>query len=362
MLSGCWNIKEIQDIHYVTAIGVDFNQERKTFSVFAQILDFSNIAKLEGGVPEISPPIWVGKSEGKTIEDAIDSLTKDAQQRLFWGHISAIVLSEHVLKNHLKQSIDFVNRYREIRYNIWLFSTRDKIDRIFRAKSFFKFSALTNILHEPNELYRQRSYIRPIHFFEYLAEASTPNKTVYIPSLSLSEEHWKSDQETKQMLKISGAHFLINHQLKGWLPEAKLMGMRWMEKEVEKAKVTVLEKDEPIASVMVENLRISAEKKEGRNISLRVRGKGIMNEKLSSASLKTIERKTEKVIVSEIFNTYRQGLKVHADVLGVNRWLERWKLVGKKTVVFPYKIADVDVHIQIISTGKQKSEKINWSQ
>ncbi|MED4924717.1 hypothetical protein P9743_11110 [Anoxybacillus geothermalis] len=41
-----------------------------------------------------------------------------------------------------------------------------------------------------------------------------------------------------------------------------------------------------------------------------------MNEKLSSASLKTIERKTEKAIASEFFNTYRQGLKIHANVLG----------------------------------------------
>jgi spore germination protein KC len=362
LLSGCWNIKEIQDVNYVTAIGIDFNQERKTFTVFAQILDFSNVAKLETGFPDKSPPIWVGKSEGKTIQDAIDSLTTDAQQRLFWGHISVIVLSEQVLKNCLKQSIDFVNRYREIRYNIWLFSTRDKIDNIFRTKSFFKLSALSNILHEPNELYRQRSYILPIHFFEYLAEASTPNQTVYIPSISLSDEHWKADHKPKELLKISGAHFLINNRLMGWLPESKLTGMRWLEKEVQRSQVTVLKKDEPIASIMVENLRISAKKKEGEKIWLRVRGKGIMNEKLSSASLKTIERKTEKVIASEILRTYRQGLKIHADVLGVNNWLEGRKWIGKKTIVFPYEIAKLDVDINIISTGKLKNKEANLSQ
>jgi spore germination protein KC len=138
--------------------------------------------------------------------------------------------------------------------------------------------------------------------------------------------------------------------------------MRWLEKEVQRSQVTVLEKDEPIASIMVENLRISAKKKEGEKISLRVHGKGIMNEKLSSASLKTIERKTEKVIASEILRTYRQGLKIHADVLGVNNWLERRKWIGKKTIVFPYEIAKLDVDINIISTGKLKNKEANLSQ
>lgn len=362
MLSGCWNIKEIQDIHYVTAIGIDFNKKKNTFSVFTQILDFSNIAKLEGGTPEISPPIWVGKSEGKTVQDAIDTMTEDAQQRLFWGHISAIVLSENVLKYRLKQSLDFVSRYREIRYNIWLFSTKENVEDIFLAKSFFKLSALTNILHEPNELYRQRSYVRPLRFFEYVAEASTPNATVYLPSLQLSKGHWQSDEEKKSMLKIDGAHFLINHQLKGWLPLEDLLGMRWLEKDAEKSQVTVMENEEPLASIMVEGLRISVKKKGKKGVAIRVRGRGIMTEKLARASLPTIEKKTEKVIASEIMDTYRQGQKIHADVLEVNRLLDRWKLVGKKTVLFPYELADVDVDIHIISTGKQKNEKINLSQ
>ncbi|MCZ0756742.1 Ger(x)C family spore germination protein [Anoxybacillus sp. J5B_2022] len=362
MLSGCWNIKEIQDIRYVTAIGIDFNKKKNTFSVFTQILDFSNIAKQEGSTPEISPPIWVGKSEGKTVQDAIDTLAEDAQQRLFWGHISAIVLSENVLKYRLKQSLDFVSRYREIRYNIWLFSTRENVEAIFLAKSFFKLPALTNILHEPNELYRQRSYIRPLRFFEYVAEASTPNETAYIPSLGLSKGHWQSDEEKKSMLKIAGAHFLMNHRLKGWLPLEDLLGMRWLEKEMEKSQVTVMENGEPLASIMVEGLRISVKKKSKEGVAIHVRGRGIMTEKVARASLSAIEKKTEKVIASEIMDAYRQGQQIHADVLGVNRWLDRWKLVGKKTVLFPYQLTDVNVDIHIISTGKQKNEKINLSQ
>ncbi|MBA2879244.1 Ger(x)C family germination protein [Anoxybacillus kamchatkensis] len=354
LLNGCWNIKEIQDINYVTAIGIDFNEEKKEFVVFAQVLDFSNVAKLEGGFPEKSPPIWIGKRNGKTIQEAIDALTKEAQQRLFWGHISAIVLSERVLKTNLKQAIDFVNRYREVRYNIWLFSTREKIDRIFQAKSFFKLSALSNILHEPNELYRQYSVIRPVRFFEYLADASTTKKTVYIPSLSLSTKTWQSDNQRKPLLKISGAHFLIDHHLQGWLSESKLLGMRWLDQKMEKSSVIVIENDEPLASVTVENLRISMRTK-GKQIFLHISGKGIMNEKIKEISLKKIKHKTESIIEGEIWNTYREGLNIYADVLNVNEWLDKNKIVGGKTIIFPYEMADVSVHINIISTGKLKN-------
>ncbi|MCG6182306.1 Ger(x)C family spore germination protein [Anoxybacillus sp. LAT_38] len=353
-LSGCWNIKEIQDINYVTAIGIDLDEEKKEFIVFAQVLDFSNVAKLEGGFPEKSPPIWIGQRRGKTIQAAIDSLTKEAQQRLFWGHISAIILSEHVLKTHLKQAIDFVNRYREIRYNIWLFSTKESIDRIFQAKSFFKLSALSNILHEPNELYKQHSVIRPVRFFEYLADASPAKKTVYIPSLSLSTKTWKSDDQPQPLLKISGAHFLINHYLQGWLSESKLLGMRWLDRKMEKSSVIVVEKEEPLASITIENLRISTKVK-GDQIFLHISGKGIMNEKIKSISLKEIKNKTENIISTEIWHTYRQGLKIHADVLNVNEWIKKNKVMGKPKIIFPYQLADVSVDIHIISTGKLKN-------
>ncbi|MGR5963290.1 Ger(x)C family spore germination protein [Bacillus paranthracis] len=135
MLSGCWNIKEVQDIYYVAALGIDFKEGK--YIAYAQLLDFSNVAKLEGARPDKQPPVWIGRGEGFTITEALNQLYKDAQQRLFWGHVSTIILSERLLRQDIKDSIDFINRYREIRYNILLYATKEPIDDILKTKAFF---------------------------------------------------------------------------------------------------------------------------------------------------------------------------------------------------------------------------------
>lgn len=47
LLTGCWDIREVQDINYISAIGVDYKDGE--YIIYAQMLDFSSVAKQEGG-------------------------------------------------------------------------------------------------------------------------------------------------------------------------------------------------------------------------------------------------------------------------------------------------------------------------
>lgn len=59
--TGCWDIKTIQDTNYFTAIGFDYQNGR--YVVYAQMLDFSSVAKQEAGKAGQPPQIWVGREE-----------------------------------------------------------------------------------------------------------------------------------------------------------------------------------------------------------------------------------------------------------------------------------------------------------
>jgi hypothetical protein len=53
-LSGCWDMKSIQDTNYVAALGFDFQDGK--YVVYAQLLDFSNVSKPDfskGGAAEM---------------------------------------------------------------------------------------------------------------------------------------------------------------------------------------------------------------------------------------------------------------------------------------------------------------------
>ncbi len=79
LLTGCWDMKEAQNINFITALGVDYADGR--FIIYAQLLDFAEIAKHEGAVETGNGKVWIGKGEGKTIDEALISLYPASQQR-----------------------------------------------------------------------------------------------------------------------------------------------------------------------------------------------------------------------------------------------------------------------------------------
>ncbi len=134
--TGCWNIREVQDINYATAIGVDYSDGKCI--MYVQMLDFSSVAKLEGQQKLSEAPVWVGKGTGKSFTEAANSLYSTSQKKLLWGHVSAIVFSERILKqNKYRDVLELLDRYREIRYLVWAFSTRESIEDIFNNTPFF---------------------------------------------------------------------------------------------------------------------------------------------------------------------------------------------------------------------------------
>ncbi len=87
------------------------------------------------------PPVWVGKGEGSSFTEAANDLYSTSQQRLNLGQISAILFSERLMKeNKVGEVLELINRYREIRYLAWLFSTREPPEEILLATPFFRFS------------------------------------------------------------------------------------------------------------------------------------------------------------------------------------------------------------------------------
>ncbi len=64
-LTGCWSKYEVQNMNYVTAVGIDYADGQ--YIIYAQLLDFSTVAKLEGQQKSEQPPIWIGIGKGISV-------------------------------------------------------------------------------------------------------------------------------------------------------------------------------------------------------------------------------------------------------------------------------------------------------
>lgn len=94
--TGCWDEKEIGEVDYITTLGIDYKDEN--YIIYVQMLDFSNVAKQEVSKVSQPAPLYIGKSSGKNINDAVYNLYLTTQQQVNWSHVGAIIYSESVLK------------------------------------------------------------------------------------------------------------------------------------------------------------------------------------------------------------------------------------------------------------------------
>ncbi|MFF2480118.1 Ger(x)C family spore germination protein [Paenibacillus sp. NPDC058071] len=362
-MTGCWSSKSIQVQGYATALGIDYKEGM--FTVYVQLLDFSSIAKKEGAVLNPEAAVWVGKGMGRTLNDAVNDVYKTSQLSLFWGHITAIVLSESVLMEKGILVADMLVRYPEIRYNAWLYGTREPIDKLLSATPLFRLSPLDSILHHPEDSYKQYSMFKPILFFKYISDFKEEAVSAFLPSLALNNTQWKENEKEHPLLTIDGAFVESDRQVKGFMPRSKLLGYHWMEPKMYRAPLPVI-KDGVVygqLSVMLTKLKIKPVV-QGSTVKFRVKAKYLagMYEYDTPISAEEMTQIASDTIKKEIMETYEKALAKEVDIYNLEERLYRknptkWHELtdnGKHLFLDKQSIEKLDLKLDIVYNGKHK--------
>ncbi|MGD8192415.1 Ger(x)C family spore germination protein [Brevibacillus ginsengisoli] len=362
ILTGCWDEREIEDQSYVTSIGIDY--EKNQYAIYVQVLDFSNVAKQEGARSRGEPGVWVGKALGSTLNSAFNNLYPTAQQQVFWGHVKAIVYSERALKHQPKEIVEIINRYREMRYDIWAYSTRESLEKVFTVIPFFKLSPLASILHEPVDTYNQRSVIEPVYHYRFIRELMEPPGTTLLPTLTIDPNRWKESQKPHSLLRVNGACLFHHGKYNGYLKEPNLIGLRWVSKKTERTFVLVKLNGKAAATVVILHpkpqitYRVTGNKP---TFQIHVKAKGVLNEFLTDIPLQQLEKEVSSIIQKEIRDTYEKGLSIGVDVYHLEEKLYRedpnlWRKVkgNKDSFLQTGSLDEIGVDVSVDFTGKYK--------
>jgi spore germination protein KC len=126
LLSGCWDMREIEERIAVVAIGVDKGEEDNELRVSVQIPVPINIAGGKGGGGGGAEPVQVVSANGRTFLDAFRKLQMKVNQELFYGHTRIIVFSEEVAREGINDVIDSLRREPQVRRLLWPVIIREK--------------------------------------------------------------------------------------------------------------------------------------------------------------------------------------------------------------------------------------------
>ncbi|WP_404447084.1 Ger(x)C family spore germination protein [Sutcliffiella horikoshii] len=367
-LTSCSDIKEVQNLNYVTAIGVDFKDDE--YIGYIQLISFSS----QGGNGSSSsePSVWVSETKGKTFDEALSLAYNTSQERLLWAHVNTILVSETALEEGFHHIFDVLTRYYELRLTTWIFGTSAPIKEVFSTTSFFDQSALATVLHRPLGTYEQNSNIRPIKLQQFVRELYEPALTTYLPSISINEKHWFHNMKPDAKLEIDGAFFLKNKEFKGFYTLEVLKGLRWLSTETERAGIQVRDNEgEPDFNIVFEKNEVDIKPLEGMGpprFDVKVSLEGVIANRDANKilNLKEMEANLKEDIHKEIKELYKLGVKDNTDFFRLEHILfrnknKKWKssMEDGGSILSEGLLDEIDLNVKVIHSGALKNRTIN---
>ncbi|KMK76364.1 Ger(x)C family spore germination protein [Alkalihalobacillus pseudalcaliphilus] len=363
-LTGCWSRYEVQNMNYATAVGIDYVDGQ--YTLYVQLLDFSTVAKLEGQQKAEQPPVWVAKGEGSSFTEAANDLYSTSQQRLNWGQISAILFSERLMKeNKVGEVLELINRYREIRYLAWLFSTREPLEEILLATPFFRLSPKASILHNPEQSFRQFSILAPVRLQQFVLDSNEKARTSYIPELSLRKGQWQESNKPKELLRYSGVQVYDLNNYYGRMDLKDLSGMPWLSTHTIRVPLDLFTEEKLAAVLIAEKPKYEVTpivKLNNAYFDISVKVKAGINELHTDLTEKELTQMAQEKIEEQIRKTYQTAFKEGIDIYNLGESLYRkhphqWKSIatGKQQLVLNQdSLRHVKVEVNIVYPGRYK--------
>lgn len=362
ILNGCTKLPEIQNMAYVTAIGVDYDDGK--WIAYAQILNFSNISHSEQINIGKPVPVWVGRGEGKTLALALTDISRTAQLRVFWGHVKTLVLTENALKNEVTPIYSAINRYREVRYNILVYGTKRELPDILTQKSLLNLSPLETVMFTATQTSSGLSVIMPVTGNRILANLYEPGEPAMIPSIDIDSKDWKEDEKVRPMFHLSGGYFFHDNKMVGWMSEKDLLGMRWADRRQERMPLLVSINDSPAAILNFSSPKMVIQPVIGHGdirYNIEVKANGYVMELLEDVTMDQLKVRADEIIRKEITTTYRKAIKIKCDPFRLREALyrsapmefNRLSTIGE-FILSEDSLGKVKIDVQLSNTGKYK--------
>ncbi|QPA32652.1 Ger(x)C family spore germination protein [Thermaerobacillus caldiproteolyticus] len=363
LLTGCWGAQNIDHLVYVDSIGVDYKDDH--FIVYVQLFSFTGLAKVETGGTQEKTSVVVGKATGETFNIATDKLYTSIQRRVSWGHAKSIVFTKRALKKAVLQDVlDVLNRYNEIRHTIWVYATDEPLKKLFETTPFLHTTPYYSLLSNPEEIFKQSSFIRPIRLNLFIADINEASKTARLPYLNITTRNWEENNKEKSMLNLKGICFVDHYELQKCIDRSKLLGIRWLEKKISRTPIYVKKGNKVVASINVlnPNSKISYQIKGNTPVfNIEVSGSGSVLELREKLTETQLIRLAQKAVEDEIRSLYKLGIKYDIDILNLSEVMYRknsedWKKFSEngKIPLTDENLKKIKVEISIDTSGKEK--------
>lgn len=357
LLPGCWDEVNLQDVSYVSALGIDYVDNK--IVIYGQMINFASVAKTEA--PSSGPAeTWVGTGKGNSTLLAFYDLMRAGYATLNLEHLKTVLIHERAV-GQIEDVLDALNRQRASRYTSFIFGTTDDIENVMNTENFFNQSPLYSVLYMPRPHEKQYTSIEPLQMQLAVQTIREPKDLTLLPVINSSETHWSKRKKPITTQLISGVFVFKDFKFKGYFSEKSVIGLRWLNPEFKQVFVEAGQGGSK-GTVSVRHAKTSLEvAKAGGDprFTITLKLSGSLIEMDSEMTKEGIESSIEELVRGQIQSLFDTGRERGVDFLELEHYLYRyhnryWHEHIEKKDWLPNKgtLAEIKVEFRLTDSGK----------
>ncbi|MDQ0199625.1 Ger(x)C family spore germination protein [Neobacillus ginsengisoli] len=381
ILSACWNQKELTDLAFIMAMGIDKGKTKK-FDVSFQIVNPGNVSAGQTGGGQ-GLPIAVFKSSGDTITEAARLTTKKVSRRLYYAHTNLLVISEEIAKKDMLKIFDSLERDPEFRTTTEVVISRDtKAEEVVSSLSLLDKLPVNKITKEIKTTENMLGENLSVNIDDFISGViSTGKESVlsgYMMKGKISESKNASFLQktvTDAVLEADGLAVFRNGKLTGWIDHEKARGVVWILNKVKGTDINVSwnGKKNVLNFVTIRSkTKVSANVKNGKPIiNILIADEGWLSEANTAIDLtdpdiiEKIDKVVEKEIKKQVVSSIKAAQKQKSDIFGFGERVHRadpklWKKIKGN---WDNEFASLQVNVKVDSYTRREGVRTKpfWS-
>ncbi|MCB5560154.1 Ger(x)C family spore germination protein [Anaerosalibacter bizertensis] len=359
-LTGCWDVIEINERIFVTAVGIDLNEDPNIENEYLVTYVYPNIASIKDGGSQKENK-FVKSTVVETPFEGSRQLTTRLDKPLFFRHTNAIVVGEELLRepDKIKGVLDGLGRDPRINRKVQIIVAQGKAKDVLSTKTEQELvvGGYLNSMLKNKQLAARFSNRT---FSDVMKDLQVSNVSMIPRAVPKKDE-----------FKLSGSAIIKDYKLIGWLGETENSLVALAKGDVISEIVNVPYKD-TVVSYVISNAICKKDvhtDNEDINVDINIFTEGYLQEykyegetnAFDQEFLKTVEKRVKykiekdlEKIIGDIQNKY------NADILCIGEHISKfepdlWKEIEEDwDEIFPTLNINVHADVKIRRTGLTK--------
>ncbi|MHB1654620.1 MAG: Ger(x)C family spore germination protein [Desulfitobacteriaceae bacterium] len=369
LTTGCWNRKELDRLAIVAAVGIDKGEDQK-IQLTVQVIKPGTLTSpsSEGGSGK-EKGVWIIKSSGNTVFEAVRNFVEKSGRKLFWSHTMVIVIGENMAKDGILPVIDWFLRDHEMRLKTWVLVSQGEASEVIKGDVGLEKIPASHLERMIKE-YGALSKSVAVNLMEVTNMLISQSSHPVIGRVAKNQ----SGQDEEQLL-LKGAGVFRKDRLIGWLNPLETRGYLWIKGNVKSGVITIPCPEQPDKLISLEIIRSKSKIKPRLEMgmlkyTIEVDVNSNLGEQMCTEDLANpemiavLEDEQRQAVEKEIVALIRKAQEEYKlDILGLGEatmreFPEEWNKVKEQwEEEFPQAEVEVKVNSRLSHTGMLKSLK-----